>query len=771
MPIPSEELTITYANGAPAFISLPAGATVRDALAALPAGRTDRAWTYALAPLPGGQFVVARWIEVELLAHASRADITDRRLDELQAIAQQIDPSVEVAMGAKKLRAGELPGRFAPTEAHEQASLSMARARQLRDAHPGARLVVLSGGAVLGMFVKELLSANTLPADPFASRGPAVLGPESSPPVLGPSDDPAAGAEPDQPAEDNRTINGWIEGAQTAGVRSDSWRVLRSDEALLVGAPYELKFDIDAPRATALVTGGNVRALAESMQDAEELELLVEISVDKSEFAVYGRKNATIFLPKRGPSLNRVTFSLTPLKAGKASVKALIYARDQLFQEFTLNLTATDKPEQARPGAVPGATLVQQTGLDVGTAVATRPAGIDKPRISLVIVPQTTGYEFILSGPVVKRAFIPVSPETVMDQIASVRKTFLDEIVMRKDEATQQSWPYLMPDTMIAEAEHQKSLKTLARLGRRMWNNVFQSGEGGADAEEMGQLIRSLSQQHELSIQVVANRFNFPWAMLYDREEIDPPAAEGFWGFKHIVQYMPEFRRGKIVSFSPKLMGASGKLPMAFVFDAGIDGQFNVSVVKDQRSFIGGLSTVTAQEVESKDDLFDLLGGTGAPPLIYFYCHAESMLPGEQGKDKPIFGVDASYVTVTKGGKVTLQDMKDEAPIGKPPFTSAPFVFLNACQGAEMGSKQYDGLLPYFIARGARGAIGTEVNTPVHFGAEFGRKFVEGFAKGDRAVGEVLLDLRKWYLTEQRNVCGLVYALHSSGDLYVERGS
>jgi hypothetical protein len=45
------------------------------------------------------------------------------------------------------------------------------------------------------------------------------------------------------------------------------------------------------------------------------------------------------------------------------------------------------------------------------------------------------------------------------------------------------------------------------------------------------------------------------------------------------------------------------------------------------------------------------------------------------------------------------------------------------------------------------------------------------FARGEQPLGEVLLDLRKWYLKERRNVMGLVYALHSSGDLIVERGA
>ncbi|MEN9937009.1 MAG: hypothetical protein RLZZ387_3588 [Chloroflexota bacterium] len=776
MPFPSDDIKITNPDGSPAFVLLDADATVRDALAALPSKRSSRAYTYVVLPLRGRQFLVPRWIEVELLAIASGRDITDMRIADLPALLGQIDPAAEVDVGGKWLRASALTDRFAPVQAVEQNDTTMSQGRALRDAHPAFRLVILRGGQVLGLYLQEILAGSGLPGDPF-QRTPAFLAEEATagdePPMFGIDDKPpvlnqGGGGAPQPAASQPRTINGWIEGAETAGTRSATWRVIAKDEPLLLSAPYELKFDIDAPRATSLVTGGNIETLAATMQEDETIELLVELSVDKSEFDIYGRKNATLYLRKSGPSLNRVTFSITPKQTGKRTVKALLYTHNELFQEFSLTFTVTDKLEQARPGTLPGAITTQQTGIDLGSAIARRTLA-GKDRVSLVIVRQTKGYEFILQGPVVKRAIVTIEPQTLIDSLANIRNDFLNQIVMRKDEATQTKWPYLEPDTKVAEAEHQKSLKILAGVGRRMFRSIFENGEGGADVAEMGQLIRELSQRHELSVQVVADRFNFPWAMLYDREEINPPAPEGFWGFKHIIQYLPEYRRGDITSFSPALPAAGGRLPMAFICDSSIDGQFKVSVVGDQKAFLSSLPTVTPQIIETKDEVFELLGGTDAPPFIYFYCHAESMLPGEQGKTGARAGVDASYITVTNGGKITLEELKDEAHTGRPRLKSAPFVFLNACQGAELSPEQYAGLLPYFIARGARGAIGTEVNTPVNFGAEFARKFIEELAKGERSVGEILLELRKWYLNEQRNVCGLVYALHSSGDLIVER--
>jgi hypothetical protein len=65
--------------------------------------------------------------------------------------------------------------------------------------------------------------------------------------------------------------------------------------------------------------------------------------------------------------------------------------------------------------------------------------------------------------------------------------------------------------------------------------------------------------------------------------------------------------------------------------------------------------------------------------------------------------------------------------------------------------------------------IGTEVETPALFAAEFAKDFIRRFAAGGQPLGELLLDMRREYLEQKNNVMGLVYALYSSGDVVVER--
>jgi hypothetical protein len=100
---------------------------------------------------------------------------------------------------------------------------------------------------------------------------------------------------------------------------------------------------------------------------------------------------------------------------------------------------------------------------------------------------------------------------------------------------------------------------------------------------------------------------------------------------------------------------------------------------------------------------------------------------------------------------------------------SAPLVFLNACQGAALSPLLYQGLVPFFIRKGARGVLGTEVDTPAVFAAEFAKRFFARFVSSGKTMGQLLLELRQEFLHEHNNLLPLVYALYSSGDISVVR--
>ncbi|HMO56072.1 MAG TPA: CHAT domain-containing protein [Roseiflexaceae bacterium] len=774
------------------FVLFPTPTTVAEALAQLPQQRDIRAFVYVIVPIDDATYLVARWLEIEILAEAAGGDIRPLRLADLPQLLQRIDLDASTVVGPKGIRPRDLVNLLTPAKALDRAANATAYARFEREEHPGKRLIITEGGllksvdvgggeirtyaeggTVVGLYVHEYLGASELGGDPFSIMHAAVL----SPPVAAMLSGEGIAADAPVAIEDNRVINGWIEGPGRDDPQSPetTWRPIGKDEPLLINQSYELKFDIDVPRRTSLITSQGIRGLIQQLpDDKEELEITVEIVVDEEAVRLFDRPSAKLFVPRAvRPSYNRASFSILPLKTGTITITVIFYAFREVFQELEFKLSITDQRSVAVPGGQRNAIQSKASGMTLGTGIAAanppRASDVDE-RVSLFIVQQTTGYQFILQAATVLRANIRLTEQTINDELANARMIFLEKLVKKEVNGR---LPYLEPDTNVPPDVYFSDLRQLALLGRRLYRRVFFQTESGADAKEMGRALRELSKNHTLSIKIVADRFIFPWTFMYD-DDFDPDDEsytvnpDGFWGFKHIVQYMPEFSGKELANFTYAINAGGDRLPMVAVFDPSIDQQFGATVIADQRKALGALDTVTLNEVATRKDVFALMRNPNAPPFIYFYCHAESMLPGERTMPNVPVGTGASYFTVGDG-KVTLEDLRDRIDDDMPPFKSAPLIFLNACQGAELVPGQYDGLLPFLMTRGARGASGTEVNTPVYFAAEFAHEFITEFTRGEATLGEVMLRMRRKYRDEKHNIMGLIYALYSSGDLVVVR--
>lgn len=723
MPIPLEDLEKNF------VVALP-DETIGALLVRLPADHNERANTYVVQPVGDGRYVVVRWLEVEQIATAMKQDIRGMQLSSLAGLPQ-------------------------PIGAVEQSSMGGEAARRKRDTQPGRRLVVLADGKVIGLLVLRTHGSENLPPDPFSARrdtpSGGVLGVDdeelSAPPPsrgleqlvepIRPAPLPAGPAA--QPEVDNRVINAWIDS-------------LAKDEPLELGQTYDLKFNVDLPRADARATAGGIGALMQTTPpDQEKIE--IQVVLDTDDFTVYGAADGTLVVPRVGKSKNTVTFSVEPKKNGPCTIKALFMVNNRVFQRMTITLQV---------GAVAANATAQSTtssGLTLGSALARTPS--QQHMLNLMIIKKDAGYQFIVQNGGMFRAFLNLSEAQIADLITRAREV-LKQIVYT---TVNGQYAYQGEDTNIPAAVHAASLKELAKLGYFLYQKVFYAPGNAADAQRMGSLLRELSQKEQLHIGIIPERFVFPWALLYDRDPLDLNNVdpEGFWGFKHIVEYLPEFSSPTTINFNPEIV-VSDKLGIGFVFNTTIDTQLSRPIVKTQRDFLQALPGVTVSEHPNVQDLYDLLNNADAPTqLLYFYCHAVSNIPGEKG------GVDSSRV-ILSDGPVPLDELNIYAPTNRPPLKQAPLVFLNACQSAELSPYLYDGLVPYLITRGARGVLGTEVDTPALFAAEFAQEFLKRFVAGGQTLGELLLDMRRSYLTQKNNVMGLLYALYSSGEVVVQRG-
>jgi CHAT domain-containing protein len=135
---------------------------------------------------------------------------------------------------------------------------------------------------------------------------------------------------------------------------------------------------------------------------------------------------------------------------------------------------------------------------------------------------------------------------------------------------------------------------------------------------------------------------------------------------------------------------------------------------------------------------------------VYFYCHATS---GDKNGDP-----DKASIVMGKSDPVTLADLSLDAPTSVQ-LAGHPLVFINACESADLDPRFYAGFVPYFMAKGARGVIGTECRTPVLFAIHFAEAFFGHLLDG-RTVGESVLLARREFLEKNRNPLGLTYAVH-----------
>ena len=146
---------------------------------------------------------------------------------------------------------------------------------------------------------------------------------------------------------------------------------------------------------------------------------------------------------------------------------------------------------------------------------------------------------------------------------------------------------------------------------------------------------------------------------------------------------------------------------------------------------------------------------------MYFYCHAASET------DPKHLHYDLSRLVLTGKENITLKDLKEAAP-NKDQLVGNPLIFINACESAELSPLFYEGFVPYFLDKGARGVIGTECKVPQYFALEWAEKFFDSFLMGE-AVGDIFLKLRRYFFEKHNNILGLMYAVYINADTRLER--
>jgi hypothetical protein len=140
-------------------------------------------------------------------------------------------------------------------------------------------------------------------------------------------------------------------------------------------------------------------------------------------------------------------------------------------------------------------------------------------------------------------------------------------------------------------------------------------------------------------------------------------------------------------------------------------------------------------------------GGFGE--LEYFFCHA-----GTEAAP------DESWIKLTKKcNRLELWELPiDEGVPGN------PVIVLNACESGQLDGRFYDSFVRSFLSGGASVVIGTEMNVPATFGAQFGAGLLRAVFS-NTSIGEALRQQRIHFLQAYGYPWGLLYRVWGNADV------
>jgi hypothetical protein len=519
-------------------------------------------------------------------------------------------------------------------------------------------------------------------------------------------------------------------------------------QSLARNVPYTLAFDVDILQRAEAVAGAGFKT--DEVFAPGEAEATLTVQLGSQDFAI-ATQSDSIVLPRVGKSTANASFTVIALHDGPSTITATIHRQGNFVRRMELKFDI---------GAA-GATVVEVTNVGRPLAAA---AIIQSREANLTITPSEHGYQCIVCGSKSIYAQLKIQPAELATAVRVARQALMDVVILQnaKHECVFQT------QIDIPNDEQQQALKIMARAGAKLFNALFDYPGACDDIKNVGKYLRNMAlKAPKLKLQFVANLAPVPWGLLYLGDAAAGAALDwnNFLGMRHIIEMIPmqnnstEYSSAEIPSNRPQLV-------VSLNVNEDIDKQTSLDLVERQLAFwkdaahnkgINYILRHTTTEVVKA-----LASGSADDQLMYFYCHAKAGDLNDPG------GTDASCLLLGDRSVILLSDLKLDAPTtAAGALKGAPLVFINACESAEMSPAFYDGFVPYFIDKGARGVIGTECQTPALFAAEWAKRFFELFLNG-QPLGEVFLDLRKEFLEKHGNPLGLLYAVHSDGDARVD---
>jgi hypothetical protein len=520
-------------------------------------------------------------------------------------------------------------------------------------------------------------------------------------------------------------------------------------QPLKKGDQYEIAFSVGPSSASATARSRFPdETLAAADKDIDVFDLTVQL--DSDDFEIFGDTARPLRVPRTGRSLGKARFDVAPRRDGDCRLVASVHYQGNFVHQMELTIPVGDSRQ------VP--VTVATRGRPPDSAATLEPRDI-----SILLEPAPAGgFSCTALGSVGGRAILPITATELAAAVDSARNAMMNVI------GSVLAGEYVFQTRIDIPGDAQGSaLRTLARAGARLFQQLFLHPAAGADARRVGDWLRenAMDPDLRLTVQIFADHAPLPWSMLYlgDASENAELDWNNFLGMRHIVEQLP--LQMSLGTVDNEILSRP-KLSVSVNVNTSIDPSMGITLVAGHQKYWRDTATaragLTLLSRSTKSEVVHALAdGRTGDQVVYFYCHATA---GGQKNGDP----DAAAIIMGKNDMATVADLNIDAPTTVQ-LPGNPLVFINACESAELSPLFYNGFVPYFMAKGARGVIGTECKTPVLFAIEWANAFFDRFLDG-AAVGETVLNLRQEFLRDHGNPLGLIYAVHCDADTRIAPG-
>lgn len=516
-----------------------------------------------------------------------------------------------------------------------------------------------------------------------------------------------------------------------------------ADEPLTAGEPCTIAFGVDVSERADAVGQAPITVPVSTLFEPGEHVVELTVQVDSDDFDVSDRERP-LRLRRTGVSLNRARFDVVPRHDGHCTLTATFHRGGNFVHQMLLTFPVGT--------AATGGVAVEQSG-----RLATAAAGLHERDLTLVITPDGAGYQCVSIGTRAAPARLVITPQLLATAVDELRAKLLDVVQVVHDG----EYVFQTRVDIPAEAEA-AALRTMARAGARLFQQIFRGPAAGADARALGDWLREAGDGDwpSLTVQVVSTGVPIPWSLLYlgDVSSGAELSWDRFLGMRHLVEQIPYIGTP---SHDTAVVTSHPRLAVSINVNTTIDTAMSSTFVADQQQWwtaasqVAGTRLAVAARTTTAEFLQALADPATSDQILYFYGHATSASLTARG------GPDASAL-VLSDGRLTLEDLNLDAP-DDVQLPGKPLVVLNACESADLSPLFYDGFVPYFLAKGARGVVGTEAKTPAMFATHWATEFFGRLLAG-QTIGQAVLQLRREFVERHRNPLGLLYAVHCDQD-------